>query len=350
MKIWLRRIAFFGALAFLVLTVVNASWLAPEPKGAIKLIAHRGLYQQFDHTGLEHDSCTATRIEQPAHRYLENTTPSIARAAKLGAAMVEVDIAPTKDGRIAVFHDWTVDCRTETKGDTHSFTLAQLKAMDAGHGYTADGGKTFPFRGRGVGAIPSIEEAMAAAGRTPLLYNFKSKDAGEADLLAAAVRAAERKTGNRGDAFYGSPAPVARIRQIFPDAWAFSKEEVEVCTRDYIALGWTGYVPQSCRNGTIFVQLDRQWAYWGWPNRMIARMEAHGTRIVVVGPQDDARPTGLDLPEQLGEIPASFNGYAFVDDSFAVIPALIQRYDDRTAEEFEALQAGLDRRRSSRGD
>ena len=48
MRPWLRRAGFALALAVLVLTVVNASWLAPEPEGAPKLVAHRGVYQLFD--------------------------------------------------------------------------------------------------------------------------------------------------------------------------------------------------------------------------------------------------------------------------------------------------------------
>ncbi|MBX7494532.1 glycerophosphodiester phosphodiesterase [Qipengyuania sp. 6B39] len=350
MKTWLKRLGLAGAVLFLVLTLVNASWLAPDPTGSVKLIAHRGLYQQYDKTGVGRDTCTADRLEQPVHDYLENTTRSIARAAKLGAWFVEVDIAPTKDGRIAVFQDWTVDCRTDGSGETRDLTLAQLKALDAGFGYTADGGKTFPFRGKGVGAIPTLDEALAASGRARLLYNFKSKDPAEADLLAAALKAAGRDTSAKGDAFYGAQGPVDRIRTHFPEAWAFSMEEGKACTKAYLALGWSGYVPEACRGGTIFVPLNYQWAFWGWPNRMIARMDAVGARIMVLGPQGEGRPRGLDLPEQLGAIPASFNGYAMVDDTLAVIPALFPRFDDRRPQEFEVLQAGLERRRVRRGD
>ncbi len=59
--------------------------------------------------------------------------------------MVEIDVAPTKDGKMVLFHDWTVDCRTNGKGETRDLTLAELKALDIGYGYTADGGKTYPF-------------------------------------------------------------------------------------------------------------------------------------------------------------------------------------------------------------
>ncbi|WBY16907.1 glycerophosphodiester phosphodiesterase family protein [Erythrobacteraceae bacterium WH01K] len=348
MKRWAIRIGGVLAVALLGLTLLNASWLAPEPKGAVKLIAHGGIHQHEAGIGRVGDTCTAALIEDPVHDYLENTLPSIERAASLGAHLVEIDVTRTRDGRLAVFGDDTVDCRTDGSGATRNSTLGELKALDIGHGYTADDGSTYPFRGKGTGMMPALEEAMAASGRAGLLYRFKSEDAEEADLLATAIEKAGRDTGPRGDAFYGSAGPVARIRQLLPDAWAFTRAEAEACSRDYVASGWTGHVPQSCRNGTIIVPLDRQWAYWGWPNRMIARLEAHGTRIVIVGPQGEGHPPGLDLPEQLGEIPASFNGYAFVDDSLAVIPALIQRFDDRSQAEIDAVVDGLERRRANR--
>jgi glycerophosphoryl diester phosphodiesterase len=339
------------AVAFLVLTVINASWLAPTPKGHVKLIAHRGVYQAFDHRGLAKDTCTATRIEPPYHRYLENTLPSLRMARALGAAMVELDFAPTKDGRLVVFHDWTLDCRTDGHGNTRDHTLAEIKALDAGFGYTADGGRTFPFRGKGVGAIPTLEEYLREAGTRPLLFNFKSGDPAEADRLAAALKAAGRDVERIGDGFYGGPesGPVARIRQIYPRAWVFSKERAKACSKAYAIEGWFGVTPAACRNATLIVPLDYQWAIPGWPNRAIARMEAAGAHVLMVGPQrGEGNPAGIDLPEQLGEVPASFNGYLFVDDIWNVAPALYPSLDRRTAAQQEAADKALARRRAER--
>jgi glycerophosphoryl diester phosphodiesterase len=70
-----------------------------------------------------------------------------------GADMVEFDVQPTTDGQFAVFHDWTLNCRTNGAGVTRDHTMKELKALDVGYGYTADGGKTYPFRGKGVDAI-----------------------------------------------------------------------------------------------------------------------------------------------------------------------------------------------------
>ncbi|SMQ69121.1 glycerophosphoryl diester phosphodiesterase [Altererythrobacter xiamenensis] len=348
MRTWLRRGAFALALVFLILTLVNASWLAPEPAGGPKVIAHRGLYQLYDRTGLERDTCTADRIDPPYHDYLENTLPGILRAQKLGAWMVEVDIAPTADDELVVFHDWTLDCRTDGTGPVREATLEELKALDVGYGYTADGGKTFPFRGEFVGAMPTIEDvASALPRRGRMMINFKSKDAREADLLAAKLKAAGRDPVAAGDAFYGHEAPIARIRELYPEAWSWSMQGAEACSRDYIALGWSSYLPESCRGETMIVPLNRQFAFWGWPNRLIARMEEYGGKVIVVGPLGDNAPRGLTLPEQLGEIPSTFNGYVWVEDAFTIVPALITRFDDRSQAEIDAAQAALERRRDA---
>lgn len=345
----LRWVGFGLAVAFLVLTVVNASWIAPSPTGSVKLIAHRGVYQLYDKTGVERDTCTADRIYEPFHPYLENTIDSVLRADRLGASMVEVDISPTADDEIAVFHDWTLDCRTDGEGPVRDATLAELKALDIGYGYTADQGRTFPFRGKFEGAMPSFEELAAAMPRYgKLMINFKSKDPREADLIAAKLKAVGRDPVRAGDGFYGHSGPIDRIAELYPDAWAWNQDAARQCSEDYVAYGWTGILPESCRGKTMLIPLNYQWAFWGWPDRLIARMEEYGGKIVVIGPVGDNLPRGLTLPEQLTEIPASFNGYVWVEDIFTLAPALHNRLDDRTQAEIDASQAALERRRARR--
>ena len=348
MRYWLKWAAFALAVVILALTVVNASWLAAPPPGGVKLIAHRAVAQQFSRAGVGRDTCTAALIEPPVHDDLENTARSLEAARRLGADMVELDIAPTADGRIAVFHDWTVDCRTEGTGETRGQTMAQLKALDPGFGYTADGGKTFPLRGRQRGAIPTLEEALAALPGTPILFNFKSRNPAEADQLAAALTAAYRKVERNRDAFYGAARPVARIRQLYPNNWAFSMEEAKACTKAYVLTGWTGIVPKACHGGTVMVPLNYQWAFWGWPNRLQQRMAAAGARVIMIGPYGKGENgTGLALPEQLGKVPASFKGYIWVEDIWTVGPALRPGRDIRTEAQQKAADAGLKRRREA---
>jgi glycerophosphoryl diester phosphodiesterase len=346
MKFWLSWIGFALALILLAVTTFNASWLADPPRGVIRLIAHRGVAQLYDHQGIGRDSCTAMRIEPPVHDYLENTIRSIDAAWRMGADMVEIDVAPTADGKMAVFHDWTLDCRTDGKGNVRDATMAELKRLDPGYGYTEDGGKTFPLRGTQVGAIPSLREVLHAFPGIPLLYNFKSKDPAEADLLARELAAAGRDPVARGDGFYGAAAPVERIRRLYPKAWAWSMDGAKACTKSYIKTGWTGRVPESCRNGAIFVPLNYQWAFWGWPNRLIDRMNRVGARVIVIGPRGGEAGTGLTLPEQIGDVPSTFKGYLWVEDIWTVGPAFRPEREIRSNAQIAAAEAALERRRA----
>ena len=348
MKRWLRPVAFAAAATLLVLTFINASWLADKPRGGIRLIAHRGVYQLYDHKGVDNDTCTASRIEQPVHDYLENTTRSMQAARQMGADIVEIDIAPTRDGQIAIFHDWILDCRTEGKGKIRDKSMAELKQLDPGYGYTPDGGRTFPFRGKQKGSIPTLQEALDALPSSPIIFNFKSRNPREADRLAVALKAARRDVVARRDIFYGDRGPVERIKAHYPTAWAFShKHSAKECTRDYVLYGWTSIIPESCRDGTLIVPLNYQWAFWGWPNRTIQRMDKVGARVLIVAPYGEDGHMGLTLPEQLGEIPASFKGYVWVDDIWTVGPALRPNRDIRTEAEQVAAEAGLKRRRET---
>lgn len=349
MKKWLTRLAFLLAIGFVIMTVVNASWLADTPRGSVKLIAHRGVAQVFDRTGVENDTCTATRIEQPVHDYLENTGESTRKAGKLGAAMIEVDIAPTSDGKLVAFHDWTLDCRTDGKGPVREASLDEIMKLDAGHGYTADGGKTFPLRGTAVGGIQPLSTWLQyVPHRKKVMFNFKSKDAAEADMLAEVLKAADRDPVKAGDAFYGDAAPVARIRELYPDVWAWSPAAAKQCTADYVKFGWTGIIPESCNNGTMVIPINRQWMFWGWPDRLIARMEEVNAEIIVTGPYTSGEPnTGLTLPKQLGEIPRTFNGYVWVEDIWVIGPSLFPSQDNRSQEQIDAAFEGLERRRAA---
>lgn len=309
------------------LTLSNATWLAPDPVGKRVLIAHRGVSQLFDHRGVTDDSCTATRIYPPEHAYIENSLPSMKVAIGRDAGAVKFDVAATKDGRLAVFHDWTLDCRTDGKGNIRDSTMAELKRLDIGYGYTADGGKSFPLRGKGIGKMPTVEEGFAALPVHPILFNFKSRNAEEADQLFAILKASGRDSAKIGDAFYGAAGPVKRMRELLPTNWSFDlKTEAKACTKDYALYGWTGIVPESCRNGVIAIPVNYQWAFWGWPDRLIQRMDGVGARVIVLGPFERGKSNeGLTTPQQLAKVPASFNGYIWVEDIRAVGPALRPR-------------------------
>ena len=217
----------------------NSSLLAVVPTGRPLLLAHRGLAQTFPMEGITGETCTAQRIYPPQHPYLENTLPSIAAAFEAGADIVEIDIHPTADGHWVVFHDWTLECRTNGSGVTREHTLAELQTLDVGYGYTADGGKTFPFRGKGVGLMPSLDEVLAEFPDRAFLLNIKSNDPEEGVQLAAYL---PRLPESRLDrlAVYGGDEPIRSLRSRLPQVRVMSVETLKQCLLPYIALGWTG--------------------------------------------------------------------------------------------------------------
>lgn len=66
------------------------------------------------------------RFEAP-----ENTIPGFRYAVDLGVTATEFDIHLTADNQLAVIHDGTVDRTTNGTGEIHTFTLAELQALDA---------------------------------------------------------------------------------------------------------------------------------------------------------------------------------------------------------------------------
>lgn len=62
----------------------------------------------------------------------ENTLRSIKRAMDMGADMVEVDVRLSKDGKLVVIHDATVDRTTNGSGHIKDMSLFELKKLDAG--------------------------------------------------------------------------------------------------------------------------------------------------------------------------------------------------------------------------
>lgn len=323
---WLIAMGVFGLASWLA----NTSALAPTPVGGAKIISHRGVYHLYDKVAAAgRDTCTAQFIHPPKHEVFENTLESIQMARGLGADMVEVDIAPTADHTMVLFHDWNVDCRTDGIGPVRQQSLAQLKALDVGYGYTADQGKSFPLRGKGFGKIPTVEEALRAFPDSPLLFNFKSKDPLEADQLYRILKESGRDSERVGDAFYGGPelGPVGRMRELMPGNWVFStKDQAKSCTMDYVLYGWTGYVPSSCHDSVLVVPVNYQWAFWGWPNRLVARMQRVGAKVIVMGPFARGKSNeGLTEIAQFNAIPASYNGYIWVEDILAIAPALKNR-------------------------
>jgi glycerophosphoryl diester phosphodiesterase len=317
----LRKIIVGAAILVAAVYLWNASWLAPAQIGETRFVAHRGVHQNFDRTGLTNDSCTATMIREPIVDEIENTLPAMQAAFAAGASLVELDVHPTTDGKFAVFHDWTLDCRTEGKGETRSHDMAYLKTLDVGYGYTADAGKTFPLRGKGVGMMPELSEVFTAIPNGRFLINFKSNDEREGDMLRAFVEANPQFEENIWGV-YGGDAPTMRAKELLPDLAAWSRKGLMACLLQYEGYGWTGIVPPACHNTMVMVPINVAPWLWGWPNRFLQRMKDVGSSVILMGPYSsgDAGTSGIDTPEDAALIPPKFPGLVWTNEIATIAP------------------------------
>src|SRR3990167_3043170 len=72
-----------------------------------------------------------------AHRGASAVAPESTRAAinaevRAGAAMIELDVQMTRDGRLVVFHDDRLERTTNGSGRLRATTYARLARLDAG--------------------------------------------------------------------------------------------------------------------------------------------------------------------------------------------------------------------------
>ncbi|MGI5172335.1 glycerophosphodiester phosphodiesterase [Treponema sp. OMZ 840] len=106
-----------------------------------------------------------------AHRgysgcYPENTMLAFRKAVEAGCDGIELDVQLTKDGKVVIIHDETVDRTTDGTGNVRDKTLADLRTLNAAHTW----GTTFPKE-----PIPSFEEYCEWAATVPITTNIELK-------------------------------------------------------------------------------------------------------------------------------------------------------------------------------
>lgn len=106
----------------------------------------------------------------------ENTMESFAQAVAAGAHALEFDVHVTRDGVAVVHHDATVDRTTSGTGRVAELTAAALAALDAGARFSPDGGRTFPYHGRGL-RVPTLQDVLATWPALPMIVEIKAAGA-----------------------------------------------------------------------------------------------------------------------------------------------------------------------------
>jgi glycerophosphoryl diester phosphodiesterase len=101
----------------------------------------------------------------------ENTMAAFELARRQGADMVELDVLPTADGRLAVFHDHTTERWDGRPRPVADCSFADLQRLDIG-------GER----------VPALEDALAFAAESGMALNVELKAAGMGERCAALLR------------------------------------------------------------------------------------------------------------------------------------------------------------------
>lgn len=304
-------IAVICVLALCVGIWANNTSLLVQPEDTYKLIAHRGLAQTFPMDEVKWDTDTSKIIYPPEHEYLENTIPAMREAFRLGASVVELDIYGTKDNRLAVFHDYLLDYRTDARGLVEEYTMDELKKLDIGYGYTADDGRSWPFRGKGIGMMPELYEVFQAFPDNDLLIHIKGGGTRVGELLYQEIKDFDDARLARIQV-YGDSDAMIYLNDKMPGLITMSKNTLLHGLIEYMAIGWSGYVPDSIRHTEVHVPLRYARFLWGWPAKFVQRMDSVGTRVVLVD-GDGEFSEGFDDLELLSKVPKNFAGYIWTN-------------------------------------
>ncbi len=97
----------------------------------------------------------------------ENTLAAITDAIAVGVDGIEIDVQKTKDGKLVVIHDETVDRTTNGSGEVIQMTLEEIQALDAGSWFSNK------FQGE---RIPTLDQVLDLVKDTSVQLNIELKN------------------------------------------------------------------------------------------------------------------------------------------------------------------------------
>ena len=155
----------------------------------------------------------------------ENTMEAFRLGIEAGAGGLELDVHLTRDGRVVVIHDPTVDRTTGGTGAVAEMTLDELRALDAGHRFNPDDGADFPYRGRNV-RVPTLAEVLRVFPGVVVNIDMKA----DRPAIEASVLRVLREAGAGGRALVVSSrySAVRRFRKISGGSIATGASRLEI--------------------------------------------------------------------------------------------------------------------------
>ncbi len=99
-------------------------------------------------------------------KYPENTLLAFDNAIEAGVDGIELDVQFSKDGKLVVIHDESVNRTTDGTGLVKELTLEELKSLDASATFTGKYGKV---------QIPTLEEVLSLVEKFDIVTNIELK-------------------------------------------------------------------------------------------------------------------------------------------------------------------------------
>jgi glycerophosphoryl diester phosphodiesterase len=145
----------------------------------------------------------------------ENTLAAFRKAIEVGSDMIELDIQLSKDGKIVVIHDETLERTTNGRGRVADLTFREIRDLDAGSWFNAQ------FSGE---KIPTLQEVLELAkGKVLVNIEIKNPSHGKYPITELADQGLEtvKKAGMLNRVIFSSFNPVSLewIRNKEPRAW-----------------------------------------------------------------------------------------------------------------------------------
>jgi glycerophosphoryl diester phosphodiesterase len=107
----------------------------------------------------------------------ENTMAAMVAAVEAGAEFAELDVRLTRDGKVVLMHDGTVDRTTEGEGALGTFSLNELEALEVGAWFEEE------FAGE---PIPTLRQVIQYA-KGKMKLNIEIKNSRDEPTIADAV-------------------------------------------------------------------------------------------------------------------------------------------------------------------
>ena len=119
-----------------------------------------------------------------ANKYApQNTLPAFRKATELGAEGFETDVHITKDGKIVLCHNYTIDETSSGNGNISDMLLSQLKSYDFGSYFSRK------FQGTEIPTIDEFLDYVAETNIKVLNIEIKSPKGKQTAIVRKTIRA-----------------------------------------------------------------------------------------------------------------------------------------------------------------